>query len=369
MNQTSAETENKARERVLGKNFKVLLKSLPFMHEASLGTKINELLFRFENDLRVYFTSGTTKKPKALYSNSSDIRNTADYIKWFCEVEGIAGGETVAVLMDHSFWAVGPLTCLGHIAAGNSVIPIDLRSKEAITEVLDAVAPTVISTLPSKLEEYADILAKRNFKMLETTGEPMTEKQRSKLEKIYNAEIFDAYGLTEGVVGAECKNHNGYHYREDKVYLEIKSLRGDKIVPDGNFGEIVMTNLMCHAQPIIRYCTGDAGKILRDKCSCGLSEPRLILRGRVGKTHYLIDGVKIRQKNMQDILQEVLGQVPPYKIRVSVKEGIAYINLGINQVSTTQSREIIEKVSETNYDILNLVRTNQLRFIVQTQPL
>ena len=369
MNQILTKFVSKTRERILGENFTAVLKSLPFMREATLETKINELLFRFENDLRVYFTSGTTKKPKALYSNSSDIRNTADYIKWFCEVEGIAGGETVAILMDHSFWAVGPLTCLGHIAAGNSVIPIDLRSKEAIAEVLDAVAPTVISTLPSKLEEYADILSHRNFKILETTGEPMTEKQRAKLESIYNAEIFDAYGLTEGVVGVECKNHHGYHYREDKVYLEIKSLGSDNIISDNRFGEIVMTNLMCHAQPIIRYCTGDAGKILRDTCSCGSSEPRLILRGRVGKTHYLLDGVKIRQKNMQDILHEVLGQVPPYKLKVSVKEGIAYINLGINQVSTVQSREIIDKVSETNYDVLNLVRTKQLKFVVQTQNL
>ncbi|HBE90803.1 MAG: hypothetical protein A3E37_02850 [Candidatus Andersenbacteria bacterium RIFCSPHIGHO2_12_FULL_46_9] len=369
MNQILNEIENKARERVLGKNFTTLLRSLPFMREAVLETKINELLFRFENDLRVYFTSGTTKKPKALYSNSSDIRNTADYIKWFCEVEGIAGGETVAVLMDHSFWAVGPLTCLGHIAAGNSVIPIDLRSKEAIAEVLDATAPTVISTLPSKLEEYADILSKMNFKILETTGEPMTEKQRAKLEKIYHAEIFDAYGLTEGVIGVECKNHNGYHYREDKVYLEIKSLKSDKLIPDGSFGEIVMTNLMCQAQPVIRYCTGDAGKILRDKCSCGLTDPRLILRGRVGKTHYLIDGVKIRQENMQGILQEVLGHVLPYKIKVSIKEGVAYIDLNIDQISASQSRKIIEKVSETNYDVFNLVRTNQLKFIVRTQHL
>ncbi|MBI3250582.1 MAG: phenylacetate--CoA ligase family protein [Candidatus Andersenbacteria bacterium] len=367
MSQIFTKIEDEARERVLGRNFTALLKSLPFMHETSLEAKINELLFRFESDLRVYFTSGTTKKPKALYSNSSDIRNTADYIQWFCEVEGIAGGETVAVLMDHSFWAVGPLTCLGHIAAGNSVIPIDLRSKEAITEVLDAVAPTVISTLPSKLEEYADILSKRNFKVLETTGEPMNEKQRARLEKIYNAEIFDAYGLTEGVVGVECKNHNGYHYREDKVYLEIKSLKSDNIVPDGRFGEIVMTNLMCHAQPIIRYCTGDAGKILRDQCSCGLRNPRLILRGRVGKTHYLLDGVKIRQKNMQEILQEVLGHVPQYKIKVSVKEGIAYIYLDVDQISASQSRKIIEKVSETNYDVFNLVRTNQLKFIIRTQ--
>ncbi len=353
--------------RIFHDSFATLLQSLPFTDEFSLGVKINELLFNFENDIRVYFTSGTTQKPKALYFESKDISNVAEYLKWFCEVENIAGGERVAVLMDHSFWGTGHLTSLGHIAAGNSVIPVDLRSKEAIAEVFNTVPPTVISTLPSKLEEFADVILKENLKVLETTGEPMTKKQRADLEKIYNAEIYDAYGLTEGVVGAECKAHNGYHYREDKVYIEIKSFNSDKIIADGRIGEIILTNLMCHTQPIIRYRTGDAGKIARDRCACGRAEPRLILHGRVGKTHSLIDGAKIGEKNIQAILQDTLGFVPEYKVKVNIKKGITCIDLNTDKIPADKAKKIIGKVSEVNFDVFNLVKTRQLKFLIQTK--
>lgn len=348
------------------RKFTDILHFLPFSDETSLEIRMNELLFNHKTDVVAYFTSGTTQKPKVLYFDSRDIKNIVDYLKWFCEVEGIAGGERVAVLMDHSFWAIGHLTCLGHIAAGNSVIPIDMISKEAIAEILNTISPTVISTLPSKLEEYADIIPKKNLKILETTGEPMTKRKRTLLEKIYDVEIFDAYGLTEGVIGVECKNHNGYHYREDKVYLEIKSLNSDKIIPDGRAGEIVLTNLLCHTQPIIRYRTGDAGKILRDQCSCGLKGPRLILRGRIGKTHYLIDGVKLRGKNIESILQETLKLVPQHTIKVNVRKGIAYLCLDIDHISVAKAREIIKKVSELNFEVFNLVKTNHLKFVIQT---
>jgi len=353
------------KERIFHDNFATLLQSLPFTDEFSLEVKINELLFNFENDIRVYFTSGTTQKPKALYFDSKDIGNVAEYLRWFCEVENIAGGERVAVLMDHSFWGTGHLTSLGHIAAGNSVIPVDLRSREAIAEVFNTVSPTVVSTLPSKLEEFVDVIPKENLKVLETTGEPMTKKQRIVLEKMYDAEIYDAYGLTEGVVGVECQAHDGYHYREDKAYIEIKSFNSDKIIADGRVGEIILTNLTCHTQPIIRYRTRDAGKIVRGQCVCGRTEPRLMLQGRVGKAHSLIDGAKIGEKNMQSIMQETLGFVPEYKIRVNVKKGIATIDINTDKISTAKAREIIGKISEVNFDVFNLVKTRQLKFLIQ----
>lgn len=357
--------DSKKMSRIFHDDFATLLQSLPFTDETTLEVKINELLFNFKNDIRVYFTSGTTQKPKALYFDSRDISNIADYLKWFCEVEGVAGYEKVAVLMDHSFWGTGHLTSLGHIAAGNSVIPVDLRSSDAIAEVLSAVAPTVISTLPSKLEEYVDVIPKNNLRILETTGEPMSKIQRSKLEKMYGAEIFDAYGLTEAVIGVECKKHSGYHFREDKVYIEIKSLDSDRILKDHKTGEIVVTNLMCHTQPIIRYCTGDTGNIVREQCSCGLKSPRIFLQGRVGRTHTLIDGAKISEKNTQSILQNALGFIPKYKIKVDVKKGIIDVLLDMDKIPRESEKIIANGITESNFDVFNLVKTKQLKIRIK----
>jgi len=287
--------------KIIKNDFSKILKSLPFSDENGLETKISELLFNFKRDIRVYFTSGTTQKPKALYFDSGDVKNITDYLEWFCEIEGVAGGERVAVLMDHSFWGTGHFTSLGHVAAGNSVIPIDLRSKEAIAEVLNAVSPTVISTLPSKLEEFSDVIPKKNLKLIETTGEIISKKKRKKLENDFRCKIYDAYGLTEGVVGIECIKHNGYHYRENRVIIEIKDINSENILKDGEVGEIILTNLMCSTQPIIRYRTGDMGKIVRRKCSCGIAEPRLFVRGRIGKSFWILDGAKISERTIKKI--------------------------------------------------------------------
>jgi len=344
------------------------LKSLPFMGEANLSSKINELLFKNEKDLRVYFTSGTTKRPKAIYSSSGDIERTEDYIKWFCEVEGIAGGETVAVMMDHSLWAVGPLTCLAHIKAGNLVIPIDLRNKNAIKEILDSVNPTVISTLPSKLEEFHKIIPKKKLKAIETTGEPMSQKQRERLKKIFNnVNIFDAYGMTEGVIGVECKYHNGYHYDENKAYLEIKSFRSNKILEENIYGEIILTNLLSMAQPIIRYQTGDVGKIKRERCLCGLNTPRIFLKGRMAKTHYILDGVRIKKESVKDILKNVLKTLPKYKIKIQSNKGLMTIEINLSEISETKRRLLIKKISEINFDILNLTKTGQLKVSIMVK--
>lgn len=353
--------------RIFNNRFTQLLQSLPFSDETKLETKISELLFNFKTDIRVYFTSGTTQKPKALYFDSKDIENISDYLKWFCEVEGIAGGERVVVLMDHSFWGTGHLTSLGHNAAGNSVIPVDLLSKEGIAEILNAVSPTVISTLPSKLEEYADIIPKDNLKILETTGEIMSKKLRSSLEKKFGAEIYDAYGLTEGVVGVECKKHCGYHYREDKIIVEIKDLNSDKILKDNQIGEVVITNLMCHTQPIIRYKTGDLGKIIRSKCSCGLSEPRLIIKGRVGKTYWLKDGAKITEKSIKNVLDSVLGFIPLFSVRMDINQGKLFLTIDVKIISKIQSKKIINLISESNFDVYNLIKTKQLEIVVKTK--
>jgi phenylacetate-CoA ligase len=52
-------------------------------------------------------------------------------------------------------------------------------------------------------------------------------------------------------------------------------------------GEIVVTNLFSKAMPMIRYRTGDMGRLVSDPCSCGRRLPRLeSVEGR--RTDFLI---------------------------------------------------------------------------------
>ncbi|MHC4985289.1 MAG: XrtA system polysaccharide deacetylase [Planctomycetota bacterium] len=57
------------------------------------------------------------------------------------------------------------------------------------------------------------------------------------------------------------------HITSENVIVEI--VRDDQPVGPGEDGEIVVTQLDCHAMPFIRYRTGDVGSLSDEPCPCG----------------------------------------------------------------------------------------------------
>ncbi|MBI4324729.1 MAG: phenylacetate--CoA ligase family protein [Chloroflexi bacterium] len=107
-----------------------------------------------------------------------------------------------------------------------------------------------------------------------STGEPGAHlpSVRSQLERLWQADCFDRYGLTEaGSVAGECAAHSGgLHLLEEEFIAEVISPGDARPVPEGEWGELVLTNLGRLGRPIIRYRTGDLVRLLRDRrCPCG----------------------------------------------------------------------------------------------------
>lgn len=107
-----------------------------------------------------------------------------------------------------------------------------------------------------------------------STGEPGAHmpSTRSQLERLWQAECFDRYGLTEaGSVAGECAAHcGGLHVLEEEFIAEVISPDDARPVPDGEWGELVLTNLGRLGRPIIRYRTGDLVRLFRSgHCACG----------------------------------------------------------------------------------------------------
>jgi phenylacetate-CoA ligase len=71
------------------------------------------------------------------------------------------------------------------------------------------------------------------------------------------------------------------------LYVEI--VNGDRPAQPGESGSILVTDLLNHAMPLIRYRIGDVASWLEGLCSCGRSLPRLhSVQGRV--TDFLVGG-------------------------------------------------------------------------------
>ena len=98
----------------------------------------------------------------------------------------------------------------------------------------------------------------------------------------------------------ECAESNGYHMRSADHYFEIAD-------PDADgFGQIVVTTFHHTAMPLLRYRTGDVGRMINEPCRCGSRLARIeTIKGR--RAHAL-PGIK-EQKYLSD-LEEVLFSDP-----------------------------------------------------------
>jgi phenylacetate-CoA ligase len=82
-----------------------------------------------------------------------------------------------------------------------------------------------------------------------------------------------------------CARHEGaLHLNEDFLLVECLEPGGDGAVAPGEPGELVFTNLLNDTQPVLRYRSGDIGRLSAvGRCHCGLPLRRLerSVEGRV----------------------------------------------------------------------------------------
>ncbi|MBI4387233.1 MAG: hypothetical protein HY551_07610 [Elusimicrobia bacterium] len=103
-------------------------------------------------------------------------------------------------------------------------------------------------------------------------GAPLSPSDRRWLEtELRTQRIASVLGANDGgQIGYQCAHMSGalHHAVDDFNYLEIVDESG-RPVPDGTAGRILITSLLKHAFPLIRYAIGDQGRIVSDPCPCG----------------------------------------------------------------------------------------------------
>jgi len=120
-----------------------------------------------------------------------------------------------------------------------------------------------------------------DLKVIFVTAEPLYDFQRHTIEGVFQCAVAVEYGARDaGLMANECPK-GGYHIPAEGMLIEIDS------PDDTGLGELVATNLFSNAMPIIRYRTGDMGRMLSDPCPCGRVLPRLeSIEGR--RTDFLV---------------------------------------------------------------------------------
>jgi phenylacetate-CoA ligase len=131
----------------------------------------------------------------------------------------------------------------------------------------------------AKAEGRGPSLAESSVRVLIVAGEPggSIPSTRERIEQSWGARVIDHHGLTEtGPISFECWEVPGaVHLNEDEYICEVADPLTGSSLPDGERGELVVTNLGRTSSPIIRYRTGDIVVRRSGPCACGRTWARL----------------------------------------------------------------------------------------------
>jgi phenylacetate-CoA ligase len=309
----------------------------------------------------VYFSSGTMGNPKTLFYSTKDMERMASQCTRFSMIEGVSETDTVLLLLPMSLWITGAITRLGLIGVGACVIPLSLSgSMNTWAVIASLIDYTCISSTPSVLTDFAPRAPERKVSIIETTGEPLSPSMREYIEKTYGGVIYDAYGLSEAAIGVECEEHSGYHYFGDCTIVEVIDPESGEVLSEGEEGELVITSLLQHLMPIIRYRTGDLGTTSQNPCTCGLHYPRAWVKGRSHLTVNLPAAVKLYPYQILEVLTLTEGLSPDYEVVVTESGGTHNLLFRIEAEGPVNYREAKRNLESLSLDISDLVNTGRV---------
>ncbi|MFO0724661.1 MAG: AMP-binding protein [Myxococcota bacterium] len=121
-------------------------------------------------------------------------------------------------------------------------------------------------------------------------SEPVSIHARQSIARAFpRAQIVETYGATEALAMANQCSAGRLHVNEDLVILEPVDASGRPVPVGERSDKVYVTNLMNHAQPLLRYEIGDSVTILDDECPCGSPMRSIRVEGRTDDTFYLTD--------------------------------------------------------------------------------
>ena len=185
-----------------------------------------------------------------------------------------------------------------------------MSSRERVERII-ADRPTVLVCTPTYAFRLAEVAADAGIDLAASAlrvnihpGEPGASLPaiRARLEEAFGARVHDHAGSTEvGAWGFECRARDGLHINEAEFIFEV--IDPDTGAP-AREGELVVTNLGRAGMPLIRYRTGDWGRLQDGPCACGSGYRRLQggVKGRLDQM-VTVDGVTFFPSTVENVIR------------------------------------------------------------------
>lgn len=314
------------------------IQTIPFLEAEDIRANGMKMLCTGQDEITrivTLSTSGTTGKPKRIFFTADDQELTIDFfhegMKYIVNKEDV-----VLILMPcKTPGSIGDLLARGLERLGVKTIPYGIpEDLTKLSEILRSEKVTSIVGIPIHVLQLAESHGTTEDTRIKTvllSADYIPDSLSKRIEDKWNCKVFEHYGSTEiGYGGAvQCKFTRGMHPREADIYFEIVDPDTGLVLPDGEFGEIVVTTLTRKGMPFIRYRTGDYGRWLKGNCPCGTVLKSLDkVRHRIDD-EILFNGYKIDITKLDEALFSIDG-LCDYEVKIVEDKGKLRLKLDLN---------------------------------------
>ncbi len=275
-----------------------------------------------EQLVRVHASSGTHGKPTVVGYTAADLEHWTELMARSMAMAGVRAGMVVHNANGYGLFTGGLGFHQGGERLGATVVPASGGRTARQAMLIRDFGAQVLAATPSYALVIAQALEAEGAKEIRLElglfgGEPWTEELRTEIERALGLRAVSFYGLSEMCgpgVAAEClEARAGLHVHEDHFLVEVIDEDGRE-VEAGAEGELVFTTLTKEALPLIRYRTGDLGRLIEEPCVCGRSTVRIAgLRGRLDEM-LIVRGVNLYPSEVEEALLSVEGLSAHYQL-------------------------------------------------------
>ena len=331
--------------------------ALPFSEKSDLreAYPLGLMTAPEEEIVRIHSSSGTTGLPVIIPYTAKDVDDWGEMFKRCYEMAGITNRDRIQITPGYGLWTAGIGFQNGAEKLGAMVIPMGPGNTEKQLQMMMDMKSTVLCStssyallLAEEIEKWG-IRDKIHLKKGVIGSERWGKAMRERIQGILGIELYDIYGLTEIYgpgIGINCPGEEYMHYWDDYLYLEIIDPVTKKNLPDGEWGEIVITTLVKEGAPLIRYRTHDLSRIVPGQCSCGSAYPRIdVIRGRTDDM-IKIKGVNVFPAQIEEVLNQFDEVSSEYQIRISHLDGRDTMRLYVETNGHVDFAELSRRIAE-----------------------
>ena len=346
------------------------LSRLPFVTKQDMRDNYPFGLFAVPKDelVRIHASSGTTGKPTVVGYTQGDLATWTECVSRIACAGGAKPSDVAQICFGYGMFTGALGLHYGLENIGAAIVPSSTGNSEKQLMYMKDFGTTLLVATPSYALRLAEVARELGIdprtdlkvKIGLVGSELLTDAMREEMHKYWGEDMLvtSNYGMSElmgpGVSG-ECEHLCGMHINEDFFIPEIINPETGEVLPEGEWGELVITCIRKEALPLIRYRTKDITCLTYAPCKCGRTTCRMAnLSGR-SDDMLKIRGVNVFPSQIEEVVLSVDGIGPHYEIVVEREGYNDKLTVRVELLHATDSFKELESIERTLHSKLKTI--------------